>query len=78
MKIFFAYWPAPIALVIALAAQGCASTSGSHTTSASHERAIYERPLPPAVETLEDLVAVKCNLCNDRKTLNPPGSKTQK
>jgi Fe-S-cluster-containing dehydrogenase component/CRP-like cAMP-binding protein len=35
-------------------------------------------PLPPAVETLEDLVAVKCNLCNDRKTLNPPGSKTQK
>ncbi len=35
-------------------------------------------PLPPAVETFDDLVAVKCNLCNDRKTLNPPGSKTQK
>jgi Fe-S-cluster-containing dehydrogenase component/CRP-like cAMP-binding protein len=35
-------------------------------------------PLPPAVETFDDLVAVKCNLCNDRKTLNPSGSKTQK
>jgi len=33
-------------------------------------------PLPPPVETTEDLVAVKCNLCNDRETLNPPGSKT--
>jgi Fe-S-cluster-containing dehydrogenase component/CRP-like cAMP-binding protein len=30
-------------------------------------------PLPPAVETLDDLVAVKCNLCNDRTSLNPPG-----
>ena len=35
-------------------------------------------PLPPAVETLDDLVAVKCNLCSDSKTLNPPDSKTQK
>jgi Fe-S-cluster-containing dehydrogenase component/CRP-like cAMP-binding protein len=35
-------------------------------------------PLPPAVETLDDLVAVKCNLCSGHKTLNPPGSKTQK
>ncbi|MBI1765145.1 MAG: cyclic nucleotide-binding domain-containing protein [Acidobacteria bacterium] len=35
-------------------------------------------PLPPAVETLDDLVAVKCNLCSDRKPLNPPGSQTQK
>ncbi|MCI0490558.1 MAG: cyclic nucleotide-binding domain-containing protein [Blastocatellia bacterium] len=34
-------------------------------------------PLPPPVETTEDLVAVKCNLCNDRTTLNPPGSKRQ-
>ena len=34
-------------------------------------------PLPPAVDTTEDLVAVKCNLCSDRTSLNPPGSKTQ-
>jgi Fe-S-cluster-containing dehydrogenase component/CRP-like cAMP-binding protein len=35
-------------------------------------------PLPPAVETLDDLVAVKCNLCSDRKSMNPPGSQTHK
>lgn len=35
-------------------------------------------PLPPAVETLDDLVAVKCNLCNDRQSMNPPGSLTHK
>lgn len=35
-------------------------------------------PLPPAVETLDDLVAVKCNLCNDRQSMNPPGSQTHK
>jgi Fe-S-cluster-containing dehydrogenase component/CRP-like cAMP-binding protein len=35
-------------------------------------------PLPPAVETLDDLVAVKCNLCSDRAGMNPPGSKTKK
>ena len=34
-------------------------------------------PLPPAVTGEYDLVAVKCNLCSDRTTLNPPGSKTQ-
>jgi Fe-S-cluster-containing dehydrogenase component/CRP-like cAMP-binding protein len=33
-------------------------------------------PLPPAVDSTEDLVAVKCNLCKDRASLNPPGSKT--
>ena len=33
-------------------------------------------PLPPAVDSTEDLVAVKCNLCSDRESLNPPGSKT--
>ncbi|HYV05993.1 MAG TPA: cyclic nucleotide-binding domain-containing protein, partial [Blastocatellia bacterium] len=33
-------------------------------------------PLPPAVDSTDDLVAVKCNLCSDRTTLNPPGSKT--
>ena len=35
-------------------------------------------PLPPAVETLDDLVAVKCNLCSDRAGLNPKGNKTRK
>jgi Fe-S-cluster-containing dehydrogenase component len=35
-------------------------------------------PLPPAVETVDDLVAVKCNLCSDSKSLNPPGSRTRK
>jgi hypothetical protein len=34
--------------------------------------------LPPAVETLDDLVAVKCNLCSDRAGMNPPGNKTKK
>lgn len=33
-------------------------------------------PLPPAVDSTEDLVAVKCNLCSDRASLNPPGAKT--
>lgn len=33
-------------------------------------------PLPPAVEATEDLVAVKCNLCNNT-SINPPGSKRQ-
>jgi len=31
-------------------------------------------PLPPAVEQTEDLLAVKCNLCQGT-TLNPPGAK---
>lgn len=34
-------------------------------------------PLPPAVDATEDLLAVKCNLCSDRVTLNPPGAKTR-
>ncbi|MEO6726949.1 MAG: 4Fe-4S dicluster domain-containing protein, partial [Blastocatellia bacterium] len=33
-------------------------------------------PLPPAVEQTEDLLAVKCNLCQGT-TLNPPGAKTK-
>ena len=32
-------------------------------------------PLPPPVDATEDLVAIKCNLCSDRETLNPPGKK---
>lgn len=34
-------------------------------------------PLPPAVDATEDLLAVKCNLCSDRVTMNPPGAKTR-
>lgn len=34
-------------------------------------------PLPAAVDATEDLLAVKCNLCSDRVTLNPPGAKTR-
>lgn len=34
-------------------------------------------PLPAAVEATEDLLAVKCNLCSDRVTLNPPDAKTR-
>ena len=34
-------------------------------------------PIPPPVDATEDLVAIKCNLCSDRATLNPPGSKTR-
>jgi Fe-S-cluster-containing dehydrogenase component/CRP-like cAMP-binding protein len=33
-------------------------------------------PLPPAVEATDDLVAVKCNLCNNT-SINPKGSKRQ-
>jgi Fe-S-cluster-containing dehydrogenase component/CRP-like cAMP-binding protein len=33
-------------------------------------------PLPPPVEATDDLVAVKCNLCNNT-SINPEGSKTQ-
>jgi Fe-S-cluster-containing dehydrogenase component len=32
-------------------------------------------PIPPAVDAVDDLVAIKCNLCSDRTTLNPPGAK---
>jgi Fe-S-cluster-containing dehydrogenase component/CRP-like cAMP-binding protein len=32
-------------------------------------------PIPPPVDATEDLVAIKCNLCSDRTTLNPPGAK---
>ncbi|HJQ68089.1 MAG TPA: cyclic nucleotide-binding domain-containing protein [Blastocatellia bacterium] len=34
-------------------------------------------PLPPPVDATEDLVAIKCNLCSDRETLNPPGKKSR-
>jgi len=34
-------------------------------------------PLPAAVDATEDLLAVKCNLCSDRVTLNPPGAKSR-
>ena len=32
---------------------------------------------PPEVRDTEDLLAVKCNLCSDRLTLNPEGARTQ-
>ncbi|HKG23676.1 MAG TPA: cyclic nucleotide-binding domain-containing protein [Blastocatellia bacterium] len=32
-------------------------------------------PLPPPAEATDDLLAVKCNLCSDRASLNPPGAK---
>jgi Fe-S-cluster-containing dehydrogenase component/CRP-like cAMP-binding protein len=34
-------------------------------------------PLPAAVDATEDLLAVKCNLCSDRVTMNPPDAKTR-
>ncbi|HQR39566.1 MAG TPA: cyclic nucleotide-binding domain-containing protein [Blastocatellia bacterium] len=34
-------------------------------------------PIPESVETTEDLVAVKCNLCSNTP-LNPPGAKSRK
>ncbi|PYT08234.1 MAG: hypothetical protein DMF60_05240 [Acidobacteria bacterium] len=34
-------------------------------------------PIPPPVEAVDDLVAIKCNLCSDRATLNPPGAKSR-
>jgi Fe-S-cluster-containing dehydrogenase component/CRP-like cAMP-binding protein len=35
-------------------------------------------PIPAAVEATEDLVAIKCNLCSDRATLNPANKKTRR
>jgi hypothetical protein len=35
-------------------------------------------PIPPAVDTTDDLVAIKCNLCSDRTTLNPPKKKRRR
>jgi Fe-S-cluster-containing dehydrogenase component/CRP-like cAMP-binding protein len=35
-------------------------------------------PIPAPVDATEDLVAIKCNLCSDRVSLNPPGKKTRK
>jgi Fe-S-cluster-containing dehydrogenase component/CRP-like cAMP-binding protein len=32
---------------------------------------------PPEVKDTQDLLAVKCNLCSDRLTLNPAGARTQ-
>ena len=34
-------------------------------------------PLPAPVDATEDLLAIKCNLCSDRETLNPPGKKSR-
>ncbi|MFY9571475.1 MAG: cyclic nucleotide-binding domain-containing protein [Blastocatellia bacterium] len=34
----------------------------------------FKEPQEPPVDIAKDLVAVKCNLCSDRTTLNPPGS----
>jgi len=34
-------------------------------------------PIPAPVDATEDLVAIKCNLCSDRATLNPPGTKSR-
>ena len=34
-------------------------------------------PLPPPAEATDDLLAVKCNLCSDRASLNAPGAKRQ-
>ncbi|MEK6325406.1 MAG: cyclic nucleotide-binding domain-containing protein [Acidobacteriota bacterium] len=34
-------------------------------------------PIPPPVDAIDDLVAIKCNLCSDRTSLNPPGAKTR-
>lgn len=34
-------------------------------------------PIPAPVDATEDLVAIKCNLCSDRATMNPPGAKTR-
>ena len=34
-------------------------------------------PIPPPADATEDLVAIKCNLCSDRATMNPPGAKTR-
>jgi Fe-S-cluster-containing dehydrogenase component/CRP-like cAMP-binding protein len=37
---------------------------------------LARNPLPDPVTAMEDLLAIKCNLCNNTK-LNPPGAKTQ-
>lgn len=38
---------------------------------------LSSEPVPEPVTGIEDMLAIKCNLCSDRAGLNPPGSKSQ-
>lgn len=38
---------------------------------------LASEPAPQPVTGIENLLAIKCNLCSDRTRLNPPGSKSQ-
>jgi Fe-S-cluster-containing dehydrogenase component/CRP-like cAMP-binding protein len=55
-----------------------ATASGGFKSKIQDLLRISPDPIPPAVEATEDLVAIKCNLCSDRATLNPPGKKTRR
>ncbi|HXU37737.1 MAG TPA: cyclic nucleotide-binding domain-containing protein [Blastocatellia bacterium] len=37
---------------------------------------LSSEPIPEPVTGIEDMLAIKCNLCSDRAGLNPPGSKS--
>ena len=54
-----------------------AKTNGSLKAKFQEFLRIKPDPIPPPVDATEDLVAIKCNLCSDRTTMNPPGAKTR-
>lgn len=55
-----------------------APTNGGFKSKIQDLLRIAPDPIPPAVEATEDLVAIKCNLCSDRATLNPANKKTRR
>jgi Fe-S-cluster-containing dehydrogenase component len=52
-----------------------AKTAGGLKVKLQDFLRIKPDPIPPPVDATEDLVAIKCNLCSDRTTMNPPGVK---
>jgi hypothetical protein len=51
-----------------------AKTNGGLKSKFQEFLRIKPDPIPAPVDATEDLVAIKCNLCSDRVTLNPPGA----
>jgi Fe-S-cluster-containing dehydrogenase component/CRP-like cAMP-binding protein len=54
-----------------------AKTDGGFKSKLQDFLRIKPDPIPPPADATEDLVAIKCNLCSDRATMNPPGAKTR-
>jgi len=54
-----------------------AKTDGGFKSKLQDFLRIKPDPIPPPADATEDLVAIKCNLCSDRTTMNPPGARTR-